>query len=66
MASKILQLLAHPTEVVPVLRMVAAARRAKALPALKADPALAFCYAMLNRVSRRCVREREGCVKSRE
>ena len=53
MASKILQLLAHPTEVVPVLRILAAARRAKALPALKADPALALCYAMLNRVSRR-------------
>ena len=51
--SKLLQLAAHPDEVVPVVRMLAAARRAKALPALKADPALKFCYEMLNRVSRR-------------
>lgn len=53
MASKLAQLIAHPDEIVPVFRMLAAARRAKALPALQADPALAFCYGMLNRVSRR-------------
>ena len=58
--SKLLQLAAHPDEVVPMLRMLAAARRAKALPALKSDPSLQFCYEMLNRVSRRYKRmERE-------
>jgi len=52
-SNKLIQLLAHPDEVVPVARMLAATRRAKALPGLQDDEALSFCYAMLNRVSRR-------------
>jgi len=54
-ASKLAQLVAHPSEFFPVVEMALAARRAKALPALKADPSLAFCYDMLNKVSRRSV-----------
>ena len=48
--AKLASVAAHPEEVVPVLRMALAARRARALPA---DSAAAFCYGMLNRVSRR-------------
>jgi farnesyl-diphosphate farnesyltransferase len=54
-ASKLAQLVAHPSEFFPVVEMALAARRAKALPALKSDPSLAFCYDMLNKVSRRFV-----------
>jgi farnesyl-diphosphate farnesyltransferase len=43
-------LLRHPNEFVPLLRMALAAKRATKLPS---NPGLAFCYDMLNRVSRR-------------
>ena len=59
-ASKLAQLVAHPSEFFPVVEMALAARRAKALPALKADPSLAFCYDMLNKVSRRYRFDLEG------
>lgn len=44
------------------LSMYMAARRAKVLPK---DPSLAFCYDMLNRVSRRCVVGRLGASARR-
>lgn len=46
---KLGEILKHPDELVPLLSMYLAARRAKALPK---QPGLAFCYGMLNRVSR--------------
>lgn len=39
----------HPEELLPLLRVHRAAKRATRLPQ---DPDLAFCYDMLNRVSR--------------
>ena len=50
MGGKLASMLQHPDEIVPLLQMALAARRAKMLPK---DPSLAFCYDMLNRVSRR-------------
>ena len=47
---KACSLLSRPDELWPLLQMVLAARRAKRLPQ---EPNLAFCYDMLNRVSRR-------------
>lgn len=46
---KLGELLTHPDELVPMASMFMAARRAKQLPQ---EPGLAFCYDMLNRVSR--------------
>lgn len=46
---KLGELLSHPDELVPMLSMAMAARAAKQLPK---QPGLAFCYDMLNRVSR--------------
>ncbi|CAG9464784.1 unnamed protein product [Pedinophyceae sp. YPF-701] len=46
---KLREMLSHPDEIVPLFRMYLAARRAKQLPK---DPNWAFCYEMLNRVSR--------------
>ncbi len=48
--SKLAEAAAHPGEVVPLVKMALAARRARALPQ---GEDLAFCYGMLNRVSRR-------------
>jgi len=48
--SKLAEVAAHPGEVVPLVKMALAARRARALPQ---GEDLAFCYGMLNRVSRR-------------
>jgi hypothetical protein len=48
---KLAELMKRPDEVWPLLVMALAAQRAKQLPR---DPSLAFCYSMLNRVSRRC------------
>ena len=47
---KVLALLSRPDELWPLLQMALAARRVKRLPQ---EPNLAFCYNMLNRVSRR-------------
>lgn len=49
--AKLAEAAAHPGEVVPLVKMALAARRARALPQ---SEDLAFCYGMLNRVSRRC------------
>ncbi|KAK9815785.1 hypothetical protein WJX72_009464 [[Myrmecia] bisecta] len=46
---KLQSILQHPDEVLPLLQMALAARRAKQLPK---QPSLAFCYDMLNQVSR--------------
>ncbi|PSC75034.1 Squalene synthase [Micractinium conductrix] len=46
---KLGELLKRPDELVPMVSMALAARRAKQLPK---EPGLAFCYDMLNRVSR--------------
>ncbi|KAI3429253.1 hypothetical protein D9Q98_005350 [Chlorella vulgaris] len=46
---KLGELLTHPDELLPMASMYMAARRAKQLPQ---EPGLAFCYDMLNRVSR--------------
>ncbi|KAG2450142.1 hypothetical protein HYH02_000245 [Chlamydomonas schloesseri] len=46
---KLGDLLSHPNEIMPLLRMYRAAKRATKLPK---DPDLAFCYGMLNDVSR--------------
>ena len=48
---KLREVLEHPDELVPLIQMAYAAERAKFLPK---DENLAFCYSMLNRVSRRC------------
>ncbi len=48
---KLREVLEHPDELVPLIQMAYAAERAKVLPK---DENLAFCYSMLNRVSRRC------------
>jgi len=48
---KLAELMKRPDEVWPLLVMALGAPRAKQLPR---DPSLAFCYSMLNRVSRRC------------
>ena len=48
--SKLVEAAAHPAEVIPLAKMALAARRARALPQ---GESLAFCYGMLNRVSRR-------------
>lgn len=42
--------IAHPEEFVPLFKMALAAQAATKLPQ---EPGLAFCYDMLNRVSRR-------------
>lgn len=47
---KLFALLSRPDELVPLVQVALAAKRAKALPQ---DPDLAFCYDMLNKVSRR-------------
>lgn len=47
---KLLVLLSRPDEIGPLFQMALAARAAKKLPQ---EPNLAFCYDMLNRVSRR-------------
>jgi farnesyl-diphosphate farnesyltransferase len=47
---KVFALLSRPDELWPLLQMALAARRVKRLPQ---EPNLAFCYGMLNRVSRR-------------
>ncbi|GAB4816197.1 hypothetical protein N2152v2_003243 [Parachlorella kessleri] len=46
---KLGEVLSRPEELVPLASMFLAAKRAKILPR---DPSLAFCYDMLNRVSR--------------
>ncbi|KAL6770753.1 SQS1 [Auxenochlorella protothecoides x Auxenochlorella symbiontica] len=46
---KLGELLSHPDEIIPMAAMYLAARRAAVLPH---DPNLAFCYSMLNKVSR--------------
>lgn len=43
-------LLTHPNEVLPLFRMAIAAKNAAKLPK---HPDLAFCYDVLNKVSRR-------------
>jgi farnesyl-diphosphate farnesyltransferase len=43
-------ILAHPDELMPLLRMREAAKKAAQLPS---DPSVAFCYDMLLTVSRR-------------
>ena len=48
---KLREVLEHPDELMPLIQMAYAAERAKVLPK---DENLAFCYSMLNRVSRRC------------
>lgn len=47
---KLREILEHPDELVPLVQMAIAAKRVKVLPK---DRSLAFCYDMLNRVSRR-------------
>ena len=47
---KLREVLEHPDELVPLVQMAIMAKRAKVLPR---DEGLAFCYDMLNRVSRR-------------
>jgi len=47
---KLREVLEHPDELIPLVQMAFAAKRAKILPK---DKSLAFCYDMLNRVSRR-------------
>ena len=54
---KLSQMVKHPDEVWPLLVMALAAQRAKQLPS---DKSRAFCYDMLNRVSRRCP-QHPGC-----
>lgn len=49
----------QPEEFSPLVQMAWAAHKAKRLPK---DPNLAFCYDMLNRVSRRCF---HGCCGPR-
>lgn len=49
-SNKLVSMLQHPDEIVPLLQMALAAKRAQLLPK---DPSLAFCYDMLNKVSRR-------------
>ncbi|WIA33097.1 hypothetical protein OEZ86_006251 [Tetradesmus obliquus] len=46
---KLGDILAHPEELLPLIRIYAATKKATQLPE---DPKLAFCYDMLNRVSR--------------
>ncbi|KAG2500085.1 hypothetical protein HYH03_002362 [Edaphochlamys debaryana] len=46
---KLGDILSHPNEILPLLRMYQAAKRATKLPK---EPDLAFCYGMLNDVSR--------------
>ncbi|GIL72940.1 hypothetical protein Vretimale_4591 [Volvox reticuliferus] len=46
---KLGEILSHPDELIPLLRMARDARKASRLPA---DPDLAFCYGILNDVSR--------------
>eukprot|EP00775_Hariotina_reticulata_P011371 gene11371-11520_t len=46
---KIADVLAHPEELLPLIRIYAATKRATELPD---DPKLAFCYDILNKVSR--------------
>ncbi|KAK9915479.1 hypothetical protein WJX75_009807 [Coccomyxa subellipsoidea] len=46
---KLREVLEHPDELIPLVQMAFAAKRAKVLPK---DKSLAFCYDMLNRVSR--------------
>ena len=62
---KLSQVIKHPDEVWPLLVMALAAQRAKQLPS---DKSRAFCYDMLNRVSRRCPqhpgRRAEVCCQS--
>ena len=48
---KLREVLEHPDELVPLIQMAYMAKRAKILPK---DENLAFCYDMLNLVSRRC------------
>ena len=48
---KLREVLEHPDELLPLIQMAFLAKRAKVLPK---DESLAFCYDMLNRVSRRC------------
>eukprot|EP01025_Chloroclados_australasicus_P008115 TRINITY_DN12799_c1_g1_i3.p2 TRINITY_DN12799_c1_g1~~TRINITY_DN12799_c1_g1_i3.p2 ORF type:complete len:302 (+),score=23.69 TRINITY_DN12799_c1_g1_i3:114-1019(+) len=49
LAKLALQLLQHPEEITPTVRMYFAVRQATKLPS---DPNLAFCYDILNKVSR--------------
>ena len=51
MAAKVLGMLQHPQEIKPMVEMYLAAKRAEQLPQ---EPNQAFCYDMLNKVSRRC------------
>jgi farnesyl-diphosphate farnesyltransferase len=48
--NKVKEVLLHPDELYPLLQMVVAAKKAQSLPK---EPSLAFCYDMLNKVSRR-------------
>ena len=47
---KLREVLEHPDELLPLMQMAVAAKRVKVLPK---DKSLAFCYDMLNKVSRR-------------
>ena len=47
---KLMELLSRPEEMLPLVQVALASQRAKALPQ---DLDLAFCYDMLNKVSRR-------------
>ena len=47
---KLREVLEHPDELLPLMQMAVAAKRVKVLPN---DKSLAFCYDMLNKVSRR-------------
>ena len=47
---KLREILEHPDELLPLVQMAVAAKRVKVLPK---DKSLAFCYDMLNKVSRR-------------
>jgi farnesyl-diphosphate farnesyltransferase len=47
---KLSEILRHPDEFLPLVQMAFAAERVKVLPK---DESLAFCYDMLNKVSRR-------------
>ena len=55
---KLSEILRHPDELLPLVQMAIAAERVKILPK---DESLAFCYDILNKVSRRCD-DPDSCV----
>jgi hypothetical protein len=60
---KVQEILQHPDELLPLVQMLVSDYRTKQMPL---DPGLAFCYGMLNRVSRRWAysSEIERCMLS--